>query len=100
MTVCSKSKSWGFCRLQALQKIEAYVANMKECDRLICDFVSSLLSQILTPIQMARCLVAAYPHWPDTLAISTYIAAAAGKPPLCPPICNLAIVCNSVVASC
>ena len=65
--------------MQALQKIEAYVANMKECDRLICDFVSSLLSQILTPIQMARCLVAAYPHWPDTLAISTYIAAAAGK---------------------
>lgn len=65
--------------VQALQKIEAFVANVKECDRLICDFVSSLMSQILTPLQMARCLVAAYPYWPDTLAISTYIAAAAGQ---------------------
>lgn len=63
--------------------MEAFGANVKECDRLICDFVSSLMSQILTPVQLARCIVSAYPYWPDTLAISTYIAAAAGKQALC-----------------
>lgn len=64
--------------MQALQKADALKLNVKECDRLICDFVSSLMSHILTPVQLARCLVSAYPYWPDTLVISTYIAAAAG----------------------
>ena len=63
---------------QGLQRIEAYCANMKECDRLICDYVVTFHSQILQPAQFARCLVAAYPFWPDTLALGTYISADAG----------------------
>jgi hypothetical protein len=35
--------------------------------------------QILTGEQMAQCLVAGYPWWPDTLAIATCVAAEAGE---------------------
>lgn len=77
MKLPSRPFSSNIC-VQAMRKIEAYVANIKACDRLICDFVSSLLTQIFTPVQMARCIVATYPYWPDMLALSTYIAASEG----------------------
>ena len=35
--------------------------------------------QILSGEQMAQCLVAGYPWWPDTLAIATCVAAEAGE---------------------
>ena len=37
------------------------------------------VSQILSGEQMAQCLVAGYPWWPDTLAIATCVAAEAGE---------------------
>ena len=43
------------------------------------DAFLSLRVQILTGEQMAQCLVAGYPWWPDTLAIATCVAAEVGE---------------------
>ncbi len=36
--------------------------------------------QLITPVQLARLLVQSYPWFPDTLALTTWLAAEAGDP--------------------
>ena len=43
-----------------------------------CDINLSLILQVASPIQAARCLVQSFPWYPDTLCILTWIAAEAG----------------------
>lgn len=42
--------------------------------------ISGSVLQLLSPLQVARCLVQSYPWFPDTLALTTWLAAEAGDP--------------------
>ena len=46
--------------LQASTSIEAYLANVKQCDRLICDFVSTFYTQVSHNIDTSSVTVAPY----------------------------------------
>ena len=39
-----------------------------------------MAAQLITPVQLTRCLVQSYPWFPDTLAMTTWLAAEAGDP--------------------
>ncbi|KAK9814490.1 hypothetical protein WJX72_006727 [[Myrmecia] bisecta] len=65
--------------LEAQESLEQLQANLKQEHLLITEFVSAVHSRILSPTQLARCLVQSYPRAPDTLAIATWVASACGE---------------------
>ena len=60
--------------LTALQQVRCEVP-----ERSALSLFNGCALQILSGEQMAQCLVAGYPWWPDTLAIATCVAAEAGE---------------------
>lgn len=64
--------------LQSHECIEKLKRNMREEHVLKLDWISTLFKHLLTPIQVARCIVQGWPYTPDTLAICSWVAAEDG----------------------
>lgn len=64
--------------LQSHECIEKLKRNMREEHVLKLDWISTLFKHLLTPVQVARCIVQGWPYTPDTLAICSWVAAEDG----------------------
>ncbi|KAL3143404.1 hypothetical protein ABBQ38_002227 [Trebouxia sp. C0009 RCD-2024] len=64
--------------LQSHECIEKLKRNMREEHVLKLDWISTLFKHLLSPTQVARCIVQGWPYTPDTLAICSWVAAEDG----------------------
>lgn len=64
--------------LQSHECVEKLKRNMREEHVLKLDWISTLFKHLLTPVQVARCIVQGWPYTPDTLAICSWVAAEDG----------------------
>ncbi|KAK9830041.1 hypothetical protein WJX72_009354 [[Myrmecia] bisecta] len=65
-------------QVQTHESIEQLKKNYSEENLLFREFIAAFNNQVLSPMQMARCIVQSYPWYPDTLAILTWVAADVG----------------------
>lgn len=59
----------------------ALTNNLRDEHNTAVEFVGGLYKKVLTPMQLARCMVHSYPVYPDALALATCIAAEHRKQP-------------------
>eukprot|EP00891_Asterochloris_glomerata_P009777 jgi/Astpho2/9777/Aster-x1607 len=64
--------------LKTQENIDRLKRNMREEHVLKLDWISTLFKHMLSPTQVAKCIVQAYPYTPDTLAMCSWIAAEDG----------------------
>ncbi|KAK9814332.1 hypothetical protein WJX72_004099 [[Myrmecia] bisecta] len=72
--------------LKAHDSIDRLKRNLREEHVLKLDWISTVFKHMLTPVQVARCMVQAYPWCPDTLAICSWVAAEDGDASAIPSI--------------
>ncbi|KAK9813763.1 hypothetical protein WJX73_007981 [Symbiochloris irregularis] len=61
--------------LKAGELMDQLKKNLRQEHVLIHEFLSTFYAQKLNPIQMARCVVTAFPYYPDIPAITLWVAA-------------------------
>ncbi|KAK9790347.1 hypothetical protein WJX73_008573 [Symbiochloris irregularis] len=67
-------------RFKANKLLDNLKHGLRQENLIIREFVSCMYQQVLTPVQVAKCMVQAYPWYPDCQGIANWVAAESGEP--------------------